>query len=167
MVAPLLLICAAGPSILLRWCKLRTPCHITHSRLWLRYTGHQLRWILVICAVILELLLITEGILMYTSSASETGHHAHITSLVTIPANIFSLCIYNMTEIHRLPHLLFILLLYWIPYSGGSVIKVGVLLQNGVGIDSMRLNLLLTLWAVTLALLILECYLLWKMVSLR
>ena len=168
MVAPLLLVCAAGPSILLRWVKLRTPCHITHSRRWLRYTGHELRWILVICAVISEILLIGEGVLSYVNprrGSPAPGTHPFIPSILCTIANIFSLFIYNLSEIHRLPRLLLVLLLYWAPCAGLAIVKLGSLLWIGVAADTMRLIVMSLIFIIYSALLLLEAYLLITMVT--
>ena len=124
---------------------------------WVLFAGHRLRSTLTISLLALNLLELTEGIL---SDLLSQGVHLHlfIPHALAVLATAISLVFTHSAENFNRPGYLLLLFFYWAVSIATKGTKVFTLVEKGLGVVHIRLDLEIAVLVVYALLLIVEIY---------
>ena len=109
----------------------------------LRFPGHEVRWILLIALLILLAGSIAEGILSDASygKSQATQPHLYLPQCCAFVATIAVIFCYQHMEVWQAPHLLWLLIAYWIASFATQTLRIFSLdYQFAEGLDERTVN---------------------------
>ncbi|CAH1801693.1 unnamed protein product [Owenia fusiformis] len=122
---------------------------------WVHFPGHNIRYILTIALIVMNLFELAEGVL---SDSMYQGLHLHlyVPHCVSVAASIMTLVYYHNVEMWNSPRFLLLTLLYWMSALTIKCLKVFCLFKKNLGIVNLRFDLTWDVIVVYFFLLIVE-----------
>nr|XP_006820964.1 PREDICTED: ATP-binding cassette sub-family C member 9-like [Saccoglossus kowalevskii] len=118
------------------------------SNILLQFPGHDVRWTLSIVLWCVLLCALGEGILTDLSRDGPTQPHLYIPQALAFLNGFIFLVYYHHMEYWNRPHLVWLLLLYWILLIGGQVITlINLDYQGATGLEVLRFDIAIVLLA--------------------
>lgn len=160
LVPHALLLLVVGPWVCIKWVQYTTPS----TPHWVRYPGHNSRWILTSFLLYMLVLEIVERILVdYRSGLWHV--HVHVIGFVAIFAALFTLMLYDFAESCATSKYLLIHLLYWLCVTTAKSLHLTSLYMQGLDGRHIRVWLCAIVLALCIGLLLLDLYVFNVMVS--
>ncbi|XP_070560016.1 ATP-binding cassette sub-family C member 9-like [Ptychodera flava] len=111
------------------------------SKTLIQFPGHDIRWVVFFVLWVVLLAGLAEGIVTdLTRHAGSTQPHLYvpaIASFVTLPV---AMVYYHHMECWQLPHMSWLLLLYWVAAAGGEAVKTVDMIDQGLDYTILRLD---------------------------
>ncbi len=144
--------------VVIIWCRV-TGEH-RNKRLWVRFPGHSLRWILTMCLISVQVLEVTEGLLSVLLHNNDIYLHFFVPCLLSTLASVVSLLVYDVGEVHNSPKVLVLSLIYWTLMPTAKALKLYTFSAEETDILSAREVIT---WAILVIVICLLCLEMWSL----